>query len=52
MTSMQKSRVGRQASASKPSVPKSETVEDMTLEHAVTLIEERRKNPPKKRRRK
>ena len=34
------------------SVPKSETVEDMTLEHAVSLIEERRKNPPKKRRRK
>jgi DNA topoisomerase-1 len=31
------------------SVPKAETVEDMTLEHAVTLIEERRKNPPKKR---
>jgi DNA topoisomerase-1 len=31
------------------SVPNSETVEDMTLEHAVTLIEEKRKNPPKKR---
>jgi DNA topoisomerase-1 len=34
------------------SVPKNETVEDMTLEHAISLIEERRKNPPKKRRRK